>query len=211
MSTSFKPKTFLTKPLEVTAACLLGLTAVAVTSLPASAQLAHSSSHHGGGGGTTGPVGNDISYPQCSTRLPTGQAFGIVGVDDGIANRANPCLGTPTGGTYKGSELYWATTSAGGTSQPGAGLYVNTADPGNVYNGTPIADWPQTNSGGGSDPYGACTTTTYNNQTIGADTQACAWQYGWNLASQDVNIFFAQAAASVSTQGVSDVAGDYPW
>ena len=37
-------------------------------------------------------TGNDVSYPQCGKSFPSGQAFGIVGVNDGLANNANPCL-----------------------------------------------------------------------------------------------------------------------
>ena len=153
--------------------------------------------------------GNDVSYPQCSSNLPAGSAFGIVGVDDGIANVVNPCLR---------AEMTWASgtignaTSTYGTNQPKVQLYVNTADPGDVYNGQPIADWPSSNTGG-TDPYGACTTTSvksgrHKTATVGQNSPACAWQYGWNAATKDVT-FFTNA---VSGQGALDQhAGDYPW
>src|ERR1039457_2468788 len=38
------------------------------------------------------PGGNDVSYPQCGVTLPSQQAFGIVGVNEGLANTTNPCL-----------------------------------------------------------------------------------------------------------------------
>ena len=114
------------------------------------------------------PTGNDVSYPQCGQVLPSGRAFGIVAVNEGLGNTTNPCLAT---------EIIWAQASSGQTSQPRVSLYVNTGDPGNHG----VTDWPATNNNplGGSpvrDPYGTCT---------GANNPACAWQYGWNLAELD--------------------------
>src|SRR5258708_3621786 len=97
------------------------------------------------GPAATSTVGHDISYPQCGKTFPSKPAFGIVGVNGGLANDLNPCLG-PTSAypSYKQSELYWAVSAAtGSTTQPKASLYLNTADPGNLYNGKPIADWPK--------------------------------------------------------------------
>jgi hypothetical protein len=122
---------------------------------------------------SSSPTGNDVSYPQCGKTLPSSQAFGIVGVNDGLANNTNPCLAT---------EIAWAQKSSGGTSQPRASLYVNTADPGNLG----VADWPNSNTDPVTknddtnlDPWGQCT---------GGDDQACAWQYGWNMAVLDAQI-----------------------
>lgn len=124
-------------------------------------------------------TGNDISWPQCGKTLPNGQAFGIVGVNDGLANNTNPCFAT---------ELAWAQASAGGTGQPVAALYVNTANPGltgswwptsNTYQGTTV-----------SNPYGTCD---------GSDTAACAYIYGYAKAYDDANI-----------RGVSNP-GSYLW
>lgn len=136
---------------------VLGSTFLLVS--PATA-LAARSPFHGGGGSTSVTTGNDISWPQCGATLPKGQLFGIVGVNDGLANNTNPCFGT---------ELSWANGSAGGTGQDKAALYVNTANPGNLG----VADWPTT---GTSTKYGSCT---------GGDDQACAYQYGWTMASLD--------------------------
>jgi len=93
-------------------------------------------------------------------------------------------------------------------------LYVNTADPGDVYNGQPIADWPTNNAGGGADSYGACTTTVVNlsrhkTATVGQNSPACAWQYGWNAASRDVQVFFHNAISSHPT--LDQNPADYPW
>jgi hypothetical protein len=128
------------------------------------------------------PTGNDVSYPQCGKTLPSKQAFGIVGVNDGLANTTNPCLAR---------EIAWAQNSSGATSQPKASLYVNTANPGNLG----VADWPVNNidpvtGSSVTDPYGSCT---------GGDDAACAWQYGWNIADLDAQ-----------TRGVSNP-GSYRW
>jgi hypothetical protein len=61
-------------------------------------------------------LGNDISWPQCNKTLPKGQAFGIVGVNNGLANNTNPCLAT---------QLSWSLTSAGSTGQPKTALDAN--------------------------------------------------------------------------------------
>ena len=104
-------------------------------------------------------LGNDISYPQCSTTLPTSQAFGIVGVNNGLATTTNPCLA---------NELAWASKSNGSTAQPKIQLYVNTANPG----GLNTASWPSS----GTNPYGTCDHS---------NSLACAYQYGWNRAQDD--------------------------
>src|SRR4051795_6980992 len=49
---------------------------------------------------TNTSLGNDVSWPQCQNDtssqgpLPTGAVFGIVGLNDGLANTTNPCFGT---------------------------------------------------------------------------------------------------------------------
>lgn len=174
----------------------------------------------GGGihGSTTTPTGNDISYPQCGRSFPAAPAFGIVGLNGGLANNLNRCFGPSSSyPSYTQSELYWAVaTATGATTQPKASLYVNTADPGNVYNGSVIADWPQSSTA--SDPYGACTTTTVTTSTgtyiVGANSQACAWQYGYNRAAQDATWLSSAATvidAQESAHPVSSQPGNYPW
>ena len=116
------------------------------------------------------PAGNDVSYPQCGKKLPSGQAFGIVGVNDGLANTTNPCLA---------KEITWAQASSGGTSQPKVSFYVNTANPGNLG----VADWPTSNT----DPSGKTAPDPYPPSCTGEDDQACAWQYGWNMAYLDAH------------------------
>ena len=113
-------------------------------------------------------LGNDISWPQCSKSLPKGQAFGVVGVNNGLANTTNPCFTM---------ELSWAQQSAGGTGQDKVALYVNTANPGLTGSW-----WPTSNTYGGttiSSTYGTCD---------GSDTPACAYVYGYAKAYDDATI-----------------------
>ncbi len=144
---------------------------------------------------TATTTGNDISWPQCGGSYPTGQAFGIVGLNGGLANDLNGCLA---------SELAWAARSSGKSAPgtvPPAMLYVNTADPGQVV--PTVADWPtsDTDPNGADqtsvDPYGTCS---------GADGAACAWQYGWDRAIQDM-----MWLAGTSAPGASNVPGAYRW
>src|SRR5579884_1126343 len=67
-------------------------------------------------------TGYDASYPQCSGSYPSNPLFGIVGVNGGLANNANPCLG---------GELHWARNAPGRTrpQQPPLSLYIDTANP----------------------------------------------------------------------------------
>jgi hypothetical protein len=122
---------------------------------------------------SSSPSGNDIGWPQCGGAYPHGQAFGIVGVNDGVANTWNPCLA---------DELAWADASSGGTKIPLASLYVNTADPGQVID--QISDWPT--SGTAGDGYGTCD---------GSNSPACSWVYGWQRATADL----AQLATTGAT------------
>jgi hypothetical protein len=69
-------------------------------------------------------VGYDVSYPQCSGRLPKDAAFGIVGVSDGLAYGENPCLA---------QQYAWA---SGARKAPA--FYMNTGNPGVA---TTRTDW----------------------------------------------------------------------
>jgi hypothetical protein len=130
-------------------------------------------------------VGFDVSHPQCGGPMPTGQAFGIVGVNGGRATTANPCLP---------AQLRWAWRSSGAaTGAPRAQLYVNTANPGELRDR--VSTWPSA----GSTPYGACN---------GRNTTACSWQYGWERARTTVSTFFGSAARSA---GVDATPSHYTW
>lgn len=119
--------------------------------------------------GSTAPTtGYDASYPQCGAAYPAKPLFGIVGVNGGLANRANPCLG---------GELHWARDAPGQKRppQPPVSLYIDTANPGAHH----VADWP----GGGVAPaYGACN---------GQLTNACSFIYGEQRAAHSYRLVAA--------------------
>lgn len=138
------------------------------------------------------PIGNDISYPQCGSTLPTKHAFGIVGVNGGTAAKTNPCLA---------EQLTWAYSAVGGTSQPKAQLYVNTANPGEVID--QITTWPTSNT----DKTGYTTTNPYGDCS-GANDLACSWQYGWNRAVESIVDRFEPAAVAA---GVDATPANYVW
>lgn len=142
-------------------------------------------------GGTTTPLGIDASWPQCNTRLPSGQAFAIVGVNGGLANTTNKCLA---------EQLAWGNKSVGGTTQEKLQLYVNTANPG----GLNTESWPKNNidTAGNptTNPYGPCD---------GSDSLACAWQYGWNRAEEDVRLRFTPAVTAAELP--NKAASYYKW
>lgn len=137
-----------------------------------------------GGSATTTPLGIDISYPQCGKQVPKTQAFGIVGVNGGLATTTNPCLK---------DQLVWASKSLGGTSQEKMQLYVNTANPG----GLNTASWPTTSTA--ENTVGVCD---------GSDSLSCAWQYGWNRAKEAVNDRFIPAATQA---GINSTPSTYIW
>jgi hypothetical protein len=176
--------------------------ALAVTLIVPSVAFAAKPPTNSGGGkpqpASAEQVGYDISYPQCGTKkLPTGQYFGIVGVNGGTAATTNPCLAT---------QLAWANTSRTGSNQPKVQLYLNTANPAgdSSYD---WSTWPTSNvDKTGYDtttvnPYGICS-------GIHSNTPACSWQYGWNRSVEaNLDRFFpAATAAKVSTS-----AGAYTW
>lgn len=78
-------------------------------------------------------------------------------------------------------------------------LYVNTANPG----GLNTVSWPTNNI----DPAGNLTTNPYG-MCDNTDSLACAWQYGWNRAVEDVLIRFIPAAQAA---GISIDPASYPW
>lgn len=121
-------------------------------------------------------IGSDISYPQCGKSYPTQSTFAIIGVNGGRANTTNPCLA---------SQLAWASHTPGTPTQPNLQLYVNTGNPRQETTLT----WPQNNidllDNRTNNPYGNCD---------GANTTACAWQYGWNRAMEDIINRFLPAA-----------------
>lgn len=167
------------KSLSLVKSSIALFSSLIVMAVPATALAARPTSAGGGQGGGSSSVltGNDISWPQCGQRLPSGQAFGIVGVNGGIANEPNSCFA---------EELQWAQGSTGGTGQDSVALYVNTGNPGDVLAEYSVTDWP---SSGYSDKYGTCS-GTYTNDA------ACAYQYGKERAMADVQFIGSNDPAS---------------
>ncbi len=157
----------------------------------ASVSTAVSAARPSGGGSTKTPLGIDVSWPQCGEKLPTGQAFAIVGVNGGLATTTNECLA---------DQLIWGNNSVGGTTQEKLQLYVNTANPG----GLNTESWPHSNTDTAgkltANPEGVCD---------GADSLACAWQYGWNRAEEDIRLRFAPAVSAANLPNKS--ASYYKW
>ena len=99
--------------------------------------------------------GYDASFPQCPGSYPSNPLFGIVGVNGGLADDANPCIS---------GELRWARAAPGQKRprEPRLSLYIDTGNPGGHH----VADWPR---GGNAPAYGACN---------GKLTNACSYIYG---------------------------------
>lgn len=114
------------------------------------------------------PIGHDISYPQCSGSYPSNPLWGIVGVNGGLANKANPCIS---------GELQWARGAPGQRrpKQPSLSLYIDTGNPGGHH----VADWPRA---GTAPPYGACN---------GLLTDACSYIYGERRAAHSYRLVAA--------------------
>lgn len=119
-------------------------------------------------GGSSPTTGYDASYPQCSGTYPSNPLFGIVGVNGGLANTANPCLS---------GQLRWARNSPGRKrpTQPPLSLYIDTANPGGQH----VADWP---GGGTTSLYAACN---------GLLTNACSYLYGAQRAAHSYRLVAA--------------------
>jgi len=113
-------------------------------------------------------AGYDVSYPQCSSTLPSAPDFGIVGVNGGKPYAANPCLGT---------QYNWALTSTS-TAYPKVSFYANTADPGPTLS----THWPT----GQATPR-ACD---------GTWSVDCTYDYGWNAAADSYAKAVAAAGAT---------------
>jgi hypothetical protein len=126
--------------------------------------------------GSSPTVGYDISYPQCRGSYPPNPLFGIVGVDGGLANNANPCLG---------DELGWARGAPGQKrpQQPALSLYIDTGNPGAHH----VADWP---SSGLAPAYGNCD---------GLLTNACSYIYGQRRAAYSYRLAAALEPVAART------------
>jgi hypothetical protein len=119
-----------------------------------------------------GSTGYDISWPQCGSSFPSGGTFGIVGVTNGLAFSANPCL---TG------EYAWAKGR-----QYSAGLYINTGNP-----ETQSANWP---GRAGVGPRTCSATDLKDPSNVN-----CAYNYGWNAATDALNVATANVGPDAQT------------
>jgi len=127
-------------------------------------------------GGSSPSIGYDVSYPQCSGSSPSNPLFGIVGVNGGLANKANPC---------SSGELGWARDAPGQTrpKQPPVSLYIDTGNPGGHH----VADWP---SAGTAPAYGACN---------GLLTNSCSYIYGEQRAAHSYRLVAALDPVAAKT------------
>ena len=157
--------------LLASASAVLAAAALAVA-VPLTAQAAPKAS-------PTVSTGNDVSWPQCANKtsvvgpLPKGQAFAVVGVNDGLANGTNPCFA---------EEWQWAQGSSGTTKQPRSAVYVNTANPGLAGSWWPTGNFAE------NDPVAVPVPSDYNGGTCdGTASAACAYVYGWSKAYDDVH------------------------
>jgi hypothetical protein len=132
---------------------------------------------HAAASAPAGSTGYDISWPQCASSFPAGGSFAIVGVTNGLAFSANPCLG---------AEYVWASGL-----QYAAGLYINTGNP-----ETASSNWP--GRAGGTFPR-TCNTPAELADPSNVD---CAYNYGWNAATDALN---------VATANVGPAALTLPW
>ena len=126
--------------------------------------------------GSSPTTGYDVSYPQCSGPYPSNPLFGIVGVNGGLANNANPCIS---------GELRWARNAPGQKrpKQPPLSLYIDTGNPGGHH----VADWP---SGGTAPAYGSCN---------GLLTDACSYLYGEQRAAHSYRLVAALDPVAAKT------------
>ncbi|MDB5166604.1 MAG: hypothetical protein JWM37_676 [Candidatus Saccharibacteria bacterium] len=173
---------------------ILAVLAVSVFSfslLPATALAAKPVA---GGGAAPAPelVGYDVSYPQCGRKLPTDHYFGVVGVNNGLANGANPCLA---------DQLVWASKAKPGSGQSKYQLYVNTANPGEVI--SQINTWPTTDY----DLNGNRPNNPYQGGCNGSNSSACSWLYGWNRSIYTESVFKSAA----SSKGLNTNTATYLW
>jgi hypothetical protein len=144
-----------------------------------------------------GSTGYDVSYPQCSSRLPRGGAFGIVGVTNGLPWSANPCLS---------AQYKWAAS----LSKPPA-FYANTANPGPIssrwkFSGPKsCASFTSYNDLGCSYNYGWNAAEQAFNVAVSATSTAVASGSDWWLDVETVNSWNGDKAANSATiQGYID-------
>lgn len=126
--------------------------------------------------GSTTATGSDVSYPQCGGVLPTRADFAVVGVNAGTGTTTNPCLA---------EQLAWGDSADSNGTPRRADVYVNTANPGHLGDWWPSADL--TRSG--------APVTNQEGRCAGAEDAACAYVYGFSIATDDLQGRGVTAAA----------------
>ncbi|MFN2523081.1 MAG: hypothetical protein ABR614_07190 [Mycobacteriales bacterium] len=149
--------------------------ATAVLALIATALLPVAAAH--AEAAPAGATGHDVSYPQCGKALPTAGSFGIVGVTNGIAFSANPCLA---------EQWQWASSQSYAPA-----LYTTPANPG------PASSRYRPTSGS-SDP-ALCKDATSNTDP------GCAYDYGWHAATDALSTALAGAPGAATVPWWLDV------
>jgi hypothetical protein len=144
-----------------------------------------------------GARGYDVSYPQCSSKLPRDGRFAIVGVTNGLPWSVNPCLN---------ALFRWADSLSG---QPS--FYTNTANPGPISpywnRGGPrtCANPASYNDTGCSYNYGWRAAEEAFRVTSSVLSTSIARGYFWWLDVETENSWNGNAAANSATvQGYYD-------
>lgn len=142
-------------------------------------------------------IGRDISWPQCPSSLPSGGAFGIVGINDGLPWSANPCQQT---------EWRWAASRRLSPS-----LYLNTANPGpssshwNLGGPRPCADPSSLSDAGCAYDYGWDAAAQGYATASTQLSASAASSHGWWLDVETGNSWNGTTAANAAdVQGYLD-------
>ena len=130
-------------------------------------------------------LGYDVSWPQCGQSLPEPSAFAIVGVNEDLPRKANPCFG---------EQLAWAQRSTGQSTQPKVAVYATAANPAQEN----VDTWPQS----GSNQYGECD---------GQATTACAFTYGQDRMDANKKTVETAGAKVGDFKWWIDVEPEYSW
>ena len=147
--------------------------AIAILGAVIAAAAGMGSTASAAGAPTAGTSGHDISWPQCSAAFPSSGSFGIIGVTDGRAWSANPCLDAE----YRWAAAYPRTPD----------LYMNTANP------APHSSYYWPAQAGVRDP-ALC------QDPAATSDPGCAYDYGWHTAADALAT--ANSALGTEAQGV---------
>jgi len=157
--------------------------------------------------GSDPATGNDVSYPQCAAAgsasvgtLPADPAFGVVGLNKGLANNFNSCVG---------AEVSWAASSPGTALQPSVARYVNTGDPALAGSWWPASNETQSNPPlpAGSPTITPIAVSTAHGVCAHKAGAACAYVYGYSMAYSD----FVAAGSPLGATWWLDVETENTW